>query len=843
MANLSDLLPSYTNVLASPPLILNTDDDSPWAKYVAWRKNVNDIWSTYDQNFLPNGVVKILDDLFTAYSADSINYVGITQDLIRFAFIWIPGGQTAAFGINKIIGLLFPGAQKPSLFDQIMKAAEQMVDQKLETEETNKNLNILNNMQTIINDYTNSMQIMLGKPLFYPGISAAQLVEADRNKGCNTIPLSQLDTAGCNNPTEYPDCVCSNTTDYGNNPPCTPCKCRFNNYVNLFTLTTEPFLNKCLSDLRTNLQNVLTTEHMETYMLSYIPLYSTAVTIYLGLLKSFLSSLHLYDPLDTYKDQRNIIEGKLNSNIIQYTQYIYNLFNTNLPKFENSGQPTVDELNRYTKYTRIITLLALDNVASWSLLDTRYYNMPVNQLTLSRLTFFDIVGTVVPPLPKNQASLMALDFFDPISNRAIINNYYSVFSISYLNRQLSSLQFKTTNCYPSGFKASYYTNNNILSADYGNGSLNKEVITSGSYFNLINSISNQAPTYKLLHIGFYSDPQETNLIAGCESNSTKTSNTASANQRIQAIYPLVFHNHDNLPPGYENAYDTPYPSAYLASTISSDTTTNIVFTSPGINTFPAEQANNLSYKDVVPEFINGTNSLSLSSANSPVTYTINNTKVVLNPTEYKIRLRAAANTDTDTLLYISLNNQTITINVPKTTNVANSIPGRQGNYLLISSNDTISLSPNTNISMSITSTSSTPIILDRIEFIPIVEPLNLVATIPNTQLPPDDGDDGVQYISNVLWTASNNTTGRQAKMNINILDSFTSANATSQFNLGFYLDNQLQRQVQTQSGEHLYPVVDEFNIIKLISQTDPPTDVNIRNENIIINYSGEIYNY
>nr|AGS78123.2 Cry21b [Bacillus thuringiensis] len=775
MANLCDLLPSYANVLASPPTILSTDNPNAWDKYTTWRKNVNSMWKEYDQNFFPDGLTKIFNDMYDAYQGDPGSYLALAQDVIRFAFIFIPipFSSTISFGINKILGLVFPTAKRPSLFEQIKDQVEQLIDQKLVTQEINKNVTALNSINANLAKFSNSIQQAFGKPQTFPVVygptnPSPSVLESE--SGCTYQFPSILDT--------YYDCTqdpaCQACSDNPNrniqtDPPCDPpCQCRIKAVQDAY-LQAVTYISGVLSQMKTSLKSVITTEHMQSYLQIFLPLYTIGVTLLLGLHHSYIQFATKYNFEMGPNGNTNRYMHELNADISSYTDYIYGLFVEYLPPLSKDTN-TIAQYNAYIKYTRNITINSLDMVASWSFMDPFNYVLPTNH-TFTRLVAHDIVPSYnisnCNPDP-NSYSLINL-------NQQPILNWNTDLPYFYNNTQLNSLQFKSynndakndNNCYPTGFISSYRVESQPpIKNEYGpvtnapHISVNSNVYDKDPLFNVLNTrtvgVSGGHWTALYDINGNIPYDQLGNFIAGCYNGGgikpCNSFNYANPDQRIQAIYPL-----------YNTNNKTVNTSAYLTTLIPTDTTTKPIFTSYGINTFPAQQTINTN-GILLPEYINGTASLQLNPGNS-AQYIIDNSPVVMEPEDFQIRVRMA--TTASGQLTISVNNTAKTLNIPPTNINYNAdtlqVVGKQGTYMLSNTTDPISLSTNNSMLMQITNTSSTPIILDRIEFIPTIppngfrDPIDIHQDIPPLSSLSIWKATGTKVGTNVQLTLANNT--------------------------------------------------------------------------------------
>ncbi|MED2996287.1 delta endotoxin C-terminal domain-containing protein [Bacillus tropicus] len=707
MVILNDIYKGPYNVLANPPIILDTENpQNPWDSYVNWRQELNDSWAEYDEDFLPTPVMKIIDDIANAYEGKPGSYLSLAQDGIRFAFLFLPGGQSAAFAINKILGLIFPTHQ-PSLFDQIKDLVEQMIDQKFEQQEINSNINRLNGLITQLGQFSNSIQQALGKPMDFPVTHLSSTTNKlfddtnifDTNYDCSTDP----------------NCSCSETPNRSSDAsPCTPCPCRIKGVQDEFIATRKVILD-ILNNMKTSLDGVLTKEHATTYMQIFLPIYTKAATLLFGMYKSYIEFATKYN--FEMGDNGNTMKytNELRQYISTESSYVYNEFNKYLP---DSKVLTKGDLNKYIQYSRTITLNALDTVSTWPLYNILEYPISTT-LNPTRLVFNDIIGPVeCKTNNQNSDSLSFSTLYDYTGNNLLNNDITNYF---YKNTQLQSLSFQR-------YKSP--KNNPIaqdiivgVSANYSDGiQFKKEASWSpykGYTLEWENDVLKDYPTLSIMNAvslqdngGFVAIDESWLLYNNLSSASCASQNNiVFPNQKIQSISTLTPNNTKK----YSN-YGNTDKLGLITTLIPNDTSPSIILNNPiGINTFSAEQATTTTGTRLV-EYVNGAAALQLKQGQS-AEYIINTSTILSG--KYQVRFRAAMN-DADNACHLSftINNSTETVTLSKDTNPLK-IVGKQGTYM-ISSPTSFQIPSTTKLSMSVLNTGDNDVILDRIEFIPAV---------------------------------------------------------------------------------------------------------------------------
>ncbi|MED3275621.1 hypothetical protein BK703_03215 [Bacillus thuringiensis serovar silo] len=754
----SEIYPIAYNVLANPPTLDTEDQQNPWDAYVNWRKQLNDTWLTYDQNFLPDPVMAIINDMANAYAGKPGSYVALAQEGIRIAFLFLPGGQTAAFAINKVIGLFFPTHQ-PSLFDQIKDLVEQMIDQKFVEQEINSNINQLNGLITQLGQFSNSMQQAMGKPMNFPVTHSSS---ATTNSFVDT---NELDSYDCS---QDPDCSCSEDPNRtSNSPVCTPCTCRIKGVQDEFIATRKVILD-ILTSMKTSLTNVLTTEHATTYMQIFLPIYTTAVTLYFGMYKSYIEFATQYGFEIGVNGNTMKYANELQQYISAESAYVYNEFAMYLP---NSKNLTKGDLNKYIQYSRTITLNALDTLSTWPLYNVLDYPISTT-LNQTRLVFNDIIGPVECRTGGQNSDNLSFNTLYDYSGNNLLNN--DITNYFYENTQLQNLSFQRYTS-PQGNMIAQDIIVGV-SANYSNGVNFKKTVSwnplKGYTLKWENNVLEDYPTLSIMNMisdqdssGFAAiDMSVLSYNTAVKGTCVSQNNIVFPNQKIQSISSLIPNNTKSY-----SYYGNSDKLGLITTLISNDTTSSIILSNTtGINTFPAEQATTTTGTKLV-EYVNGAAALQLKQ-NESAGYIIDTSAIPSG--RYKVRFRAAMNGPYNTaMLSFTINNYVEDITVSTDTKPLEII-GKQGAYMLSSS--TFFEIPSTKaLPMTILNSTYNDVILDRIEFIPA--PMEAIKNpIPITYNPGNlFFDPGVNY--NDIW----NNPDRKIADIVNLSGSITYSYATA----------------------------------------------------------------
>ncbi|MED3079340.1 insecticidal delta-endotoxin Cry8Ea1 family protein, partial [Bacillus wiedmannii] len=723
MAQLNEIYPSYYNVLAYPPLIL--DDKSLYDQYTEWKKKIDKTWKQYDKDFLPKPLMDLGKSLAEAYKGDPDGYLHIANTAIRIAFLLIPGGQTAAFGVNlvlnKAIGIFYP-PQNKSLFDQIKDAVSNLVDQKLIDQEISGVLIKLNSLQQPLSRFSNSIQRAVGKPQDFD----------DQTTSSNAIILDE--TQDCS---KDDSCSCSNTQPRPSDAPlCTPCICRMKEVQQTFNNSSTD-VNRALTDMKTTLKDVVGADQLRSYMQIYLPLYVTAATMELQMYKTYIDFTQKFDfdVTGTTKEHVNELRQKIKT----HSEYIMGLFKKSLPEISNN---TKEQLNAYIKYTRNITLNALDMVSTWKFLDPVDYPTTAT-FNPTRIIFNDLAGPVECLNSTQDSNKLHFNFFD-MNGQSMPNN--DIFNYFYRGMQVKGLQIQTYTSsdtknpqhFPVGFLSSYYGSNGDFPFDkrvdpnkFTGGSksvkLGDDVYESRSALSVINAVSNQLQVF-LNYIDtedLYFDQSVSPGGTACGSGNS----TIWPDQKIQAIYPIQPDNSQTYPSYYSTS-----KIGFVTTLVPNDTTPWITFTDNGNNsiyTFSAENTRTLTGSaGPVREFITGSAPLGLSPGGG-AQYSINTSDAPSG--DYQVRVHVATPGSGGSLA-ISVDGKTQTLQLPDTNvNDTNHIAGFAGTYTLAPATqvDAATLKPKaptenifpvrqtSSLPVSITNNSSTVINIDRIEFVPV----------------------------------------------------------------------------------------------------------------------------
>lgn len=745
---------SYYNVLAYPPLIL--DEKSPYDQYKEWQKKINKTWKEYDEDFLPKPVMDLGKNLAEVFKGDPQAYLHLANTAIRLAFLIIPGGQTAAWGVNlvlnKVVGIFFP-PQNKSLFDQIKDAVSNLVDQKLIDQEINGLMIKLNSLNQPLSRFSNSIQRAIGKPQDFETTSSNAII-LDATQDCSK------DSA----------CSCSNDT---NRPPdaplCTPCDCRMKEVQTIFGNSSAD-VNRALSDMKTTLTNVVGADQLRSYMQIFLPLYTAAATMELQMYKTYIDFAQKFDfdVTGTTKEHVNELRQKIKT----HSEYIMSLFKNSLPEVSYN---TKDQLHAYIRYTRNITLNALDMVSTWKFLDPVDYPTTAT-FNPTRIIFNDLAGPVECLNSDQDSNKLHFNFYD-MNGQSLPNN--DIFNYFYKGMQIKGLQIQTytrpdtsvQQFFPVGFLSSYYGSNGDFQYDKrvdnpsnflgGSNSikLGDDVYESHPALSIINAYSSQinailtfADTETLL----FDQPTSG---GGCVSSNS----TVWPDQKIQAVYPIQPDNSKQY-----SSYFSTSKIGFVTTLVPSDTTPWITFTDNGDNsiyTFSAENTRILTGSArPVREFITGSAPLGLSPGDHAY-YSINTNDAPSG--DYQVRVRVATPGSGGSLA-ISVAGITQTLQLPDTNvNDTNHIAGFAGTYTLAPATqvDAATLKPKaptenifpvrqtSSLPVGITNNSSTVINIDRIEFVPVsVSPTTSIhRDIPTTTTQPNRTQE--------IWSGSKYATG------------------------------------------------------------------------------------
>ncbi|MED3080222.1 insecticidal delta-endotoxin Cry8Ea1 family protein, partial [Bacillus wiedmannii] len=707
MANLNEIYPSFYNVLAYPPANFDNDPSS-WEVYKKNQKELNDKWNDYDSNFLPDPVMDTINSLVNIYKDTPGSYVQFAQMAIRDAFLVLPGGQTAAWAINKVLGLIFPSHEK-SLFDQIMEAVKEMVEADFKNLALNQIQAVIEGFRSPLGHFSDSIQLALGKPTFPTSFppSGVSIIMPSNSTDCS----------------KDSDCNCSNSAPNSdsNAAPCTPCSCRISNVYQEFT-NTRDIIEAALPGLLNPLNNILNGTSMADYMKMGLPLYVIAASLNLALHKNYIAFAQKwdYDPAGT-----NVIVRNLRDRIIEYSNNVYTIFTKYLPPLTDNSK---SGLNAYIRYTRNITLNALDTVAGWPMMNTNDYPIGTN-VKFTRILFNDIVGPVeyYKGSPTRDDSSLHFNLYD-LNKKQLPNN--SISDYFYNGMQLSSLKFQTfyhsyKECYPLGLDASYDANNGVpirqLQSNSRGTSWSNNLFEDWPLLSSLNMASTQGG-YDVANIIAEGDT----ISSGCDGDPrTISHNPAYVNQRIQAIYPVQPTNPSSYP-----GYGSTDKIGLITTLIPNDTTYLIDLNPEEISTFPAELSYDTNGTTLI-EYMNGAAALQLMP-NQYAKYIISNYDMDTSSSQgVQVRVRAATTQDGGSLS-ITVNQQTQTLKLSNTTNTDYTqivIKGKQGYYGLFPPTDSqnpkqrtsnIFQLPNSyNNTAIIQNNSQVPIILDRIEFVPV----------------------------------------------------------------------------------------------------------------------------
>ncbi|CDN39777.1 insecticidal delta-endotoxin Cry8Ea1 family protein, partial [Bacillus thuringiensis] len=532
-----------------------------------------------------------------------------------------------------------------------------------------------------------------------------------------------------------------------------------------------------------NVNTVIDQFRLKSYEKMSLPYYCLAVTLVLNVYRDFIryGKKWIYTITDetdytTYENYINTAIKNMNQLTSKATKYVLNTFKTYLPTYNYNSK---SQLNTYNSYIRSMTISCLDYVAIWPTLNPIDYPIPT-QLDKTRIIFQDIVG----PTGKD----IHFDLFD-IYGKKLPNN--DVFRYSYGGFQLSSARFLTSSYHPSDIKHcifSGFTAENINyksevtqqnEYDLQNGSLYADsswsnTITSPMYLFNMASQNTMYLDYSAL---YNSDKYFT--IAGCyplNDNSTgkgyHSNVTSTANHKIQAIYAM--HNNPDVEQDGRKR-------GILASLVPFEVTpTNIIGQTDQnenqkIQAFPIEKINHLDYNKIKVERSNGANSISMETGD---VYSIYFTNVLHQ--NYQIRVRAATSSNNiqikGSIYNEDLNGTYVASFQPSLSNTSilntenpelnNLIEGINGDiYKLFSSSEetlNLTLSPgNYRLEFSL-QTGDTPVILDRVEFIPIpsqIKPQNLnIQDNKSYEIWRDNNNNYASYLSGTVVPIFNPTT-------------------------------------------------------------------------------------
>nr|AGS78122.1 Cry21a [Bacillus thuringiensis] len=829
LVQLSDLLPSYYNVLASPPTILDANQD--WFPtgndFKSVINELKDAFTKFQKDFHTSDLINTIQSIYNSYGSQGMDWVNVAQAVITFAFGFVPGGSLVSAGLNKIIGIFFPKDPNPTVFDQIKAAVEQLILNSFITYDIQGDITELNKLKDYSGILANSIQVALGQSQFQ---EFQQVNPTGPPTNCTHTPSCTLDPT---NPIP-PNCSCLLNFVYQN----------YNNHtsdINTVLLQIEGSIPKifALINQSTTATTAQKNQLKSDYLQAYLPLYVMGATLEMIYYRTYIQFAETFQyGLSEQNSTTLTAMHNLRLTISRRTTFLFNNFLPFLPSITSN---TKGDLNSYIQYTRRITINALDTAVFWTLLDPFDYPVSANQ-TLSRIIFNDIVGPVECKAGNQNSNNLLFNFYNvdgqPLPNNSITNYFYNNMQLRGLQFQIykyssTSTYFSTTSDIPIGFKASYRTNGSDKNIDhtrslpYGlKGStttLTDDIYITNPSFNIINMNSSQTSGQIATDVSqiLYTP------ISDIKQNCFSQNSPYLGNNRIQAIYPLQPTN-----PNTYNAYGSTDKLGFLTTLISNDTTTNLVFTSDPIYTFPAEQATVLSGTKLV-EYVNGTASVQLQNGQN-AQYTIDNTTRIAGPTQFQLRVHVATDpavTDPNVLgqLAITIDNQrTQYLTIPNT-NVDYSNPitllngqqlnqlrvkGTQGAYMLVPASNlnnindrntnVFTLNPNASMNVNIQNTGNLTVILDRIEFVPIDSTVIIPAqTLYSNQ-------------AYTLWESTNGLIGKQALL---VVDDYL------HFTVQYYYQSQLVHS----NEQNIYDVNYIGLFDKITASTIADTLVNLTN--------------
>ncbi|UIJ70215.1 insecticidal delta-endotoxin Cry8Ea1 family protein (plasmid) [Bacillus cereus] len=847
MATLTDLYPSYYNVLANPTVI-----PSNASSFGDYKGAITSIWEDFSKTGLKEPMVTNLKSIFETFQTDSINYQAIAQSTIGLILSATPLAPVAPF-VNMFIGFIWPflfGAKDaPSLFDQILAAVRLEMQQAFQQFTLNNLTETINGMQTALSNFNEQTLVAIGQGS-RPGLL---IVDA------NCEPCQS-----------------------GENPPCIPCPSDLDRVRTLFE-TARAQIEGGLPHFRDPLANVIsnpTPDWNQNYITMCLPLYTIVATMNLLLYQGYIQFAETWKfaadgSISSGYSQANIdsLKATLRKRIVSYTNDLYSTFNKYLPIQDTDSIPyTKGKLNDYIRYMRVMTTQCFDIASLWPMMDPHDYPISTTR-TLTRLMFNDVIGPVEGT--HQDANTKYSDRDDTkltLSMKTLDGSSINlgIKSLVYTPFRLKSLQFQTYkkdwHCYVNGYKSVYTGLNGDVSFKTANGGVNTSIgkdfftdfpllnrLNMGSYAVGKNSHDDTAIFMDVSGGGGF--PSETpNEYGGCPSGGccidTDPRRDRSHNDinyddhHIQSIYEVTATN-SNIYSYYYNTDKTGYIPTLLPvdtpmypSIGTGDNPKNTIYTIPG------ELFTNGNGINSLPEFINGTSGSLVIRPGAIVDYHF------LNQTanKYQIRVRVATNQDSGSL-QITIGDTTKTINIPNTTTAATDqkgLKGKNGTYMvfpeIISSSSDVSFDINQgNQIMTVKNNSNVPIILvDRFEFIPPSLVFSkIIDTIPVSML--KTGDD------NHIWKTPSNAFGMQVKLNIVVKDSTGTDITEGNFQINYFNDpNEDLYSVDfhsCRSGEYLYrPTKDTFKYIRL-------TQVGVREDvlpswdgkDLQVTFSGEIY--
>ncbi|WP_197228557.1 insecticidal delta-endotoxin Cry8Ea1 family protein, partial [Bacillus thuringiensis] len=419
-------------------------------------------------------------------------------------------------------------------------------------------------------------------------------------------------------------------------------------------------------------------------------------------------------------DQKNQLED-LRKLITKRTNLVYQAFQKGLNDVYGAAQKTNNykDWNEFYQYISDSTTLYLDIVAMWPTFDPITYSME-SDIDLTRT----IISPIIHAFPSDPYS-----FHVNLVDQIALNNYSPRYVGDLSQIQLSQYSGNQYEDYVNGVKQTFQNSNNspiTFSADGSQytvdpidvSNTNPVIATS-----LTNKLYNKIRAASFTATFLDGTSKEIDFVPWLAASGKVyyAYQKAPDDHKIAYIIPMSSYIYTD----YVNVYS---PLTTFAANIigNPDSITNKV----PIRGISAEKYSSVSGPGsfyVEPEWINGSKSLRISPQGT-VTYNVTN----ITKQKYQVRIRYATNGNADTSFWIDIFNDIFNLNqknydlinktftFPAPTEDQMLYQGRNGKYVLQTLGDPIEL-PSGKQVIEIINMGSQDLILDRIEFVPVID--------------------------------------------------------------------------------------------------------------------------
>ncbi|TEA80813.1 insecticidal delta-endotoxin Cry8Ea1 family protein [Bacillus thuringiensis] len=499
MATLNELYPVPYNVLAHPPLNLQSN----WDEFMEIFNGVKDAWGEFQKT----GVLQktAIEEGIKAAQGGSINYLALIKASFSIVGLIVPGGEVAVPFLNMFADFawshLFPkkGNQEASILNMIDEEVNRLLNKRL----NDVQLDTVNKIMNGFKDQVEDLNSLILKSIF------------DTNQN-----------------------------------PKTPTGAQLENIYTEYKLDTGLIGNDMYEFILKDYEEIT------------LPMYVMAITLKLMTHHTFIKyadkwvDIAVFDSpakKDVFKDNLELAKDRMRKDIKNATNHVTQVIKDHEPSYTYNSK---DQLNAYIRYHRHMTLNCLDFVAMWpTLVHEDYPNGAI--LDLTRIIFGDIIG----PTEDQNLHFNLVDIHGkPIENNDIFNYFYQgnlLNKVRFQSARYSPSSLK--HCIVTGFDAEYTTSYTMISGDSLSQSDYYTGYSDTSFTDfwenthqqpITNMNMNSQNTIYLDYTGILINDDVDGYrytFNNCDPwnvDSPASKNTPYQEQRVQAIYPI--RNHDGV---------------------------------------------------------------------------------------------------------------------------------------------------------------------------------------------------------------------------------------------------------------------------------------------------------